>query len=90
MVEDCLCENGIPRGLFNKISYEGVSRDFGRWIKLERAGLKEKKKKKQRERKRDGAQTRVGEEYGGHHGRPLEGHRSRADGELRCTVFYFD
>ena len=42
LAEDCARENGIPGGLFNKISYEGVSRDSGRWIKLERAGLKEK------------------------------------------------
>jgi len=48
--------------------HEGVSSDSGRWINLERAGLKEREKK--RERKGDGAQARAGEEYCGHYGRP--------------------
>jgi len=64
------------------MSNEGVLSDSGRWIKLERAGLK-----KEREREEEGWHIGLGEEYGGHHGRPPEARRSRADVELRCTVF---
>ena len=69
------------------MSNEGVSSDSGRWIKLERAGLKKRKRERERERGRGMAHRRLGEEYGGHHGRPPEARWSRADGELQCTVF---
>jgi hypothetical protein len=59
LAEDCAHENRIPGRLFNKMSNEGVSSDSGRWIKLERAGLKKRKRERERERERKGDGTQA-------------------------------
>ena len=51
---DCARKIKIFEGLFNKVSHEGVSSDSGRWIKLERAGLKERERERE---EGDGAQA---------------------------------